>query len=331
MANETKKRVLITGATFPADVAEKLIASGLELESVPGDLKKEEVVAALQGAWGYVLGGYERMTEDVGNQLEELQVACFLGTGYSTFMQLPKESTQTAFTYTPHANFAAVAEFAVALMLDITRDITNRANQVTAGGWSEIATPSLIGAKVGIVGMGHIGQEVARILSTGFGAQVFYWNRTARPALDDLGFTQAKSILELCEQVDILSLHLDHQSGVTDHIVGASELAALGSNGMLVNTARAELVDPNALRTSLENNELRAAAIDGYYEEPTPSPDQDPYGLLKLAPKLLVTPHCAYLSEQALHRMAEMAAENLLSVLAGQVPPNAITLDTNDI
>jgi phosphoglycerate dehydrogenase-like enzyme len=107
-------------------------------------------------------------------------------------------------------------------------------------------------------------------------------------------------------------------------MISKRELAALGPAGLLVNTSRAELVDPSALREALAGGQLAGAAIDGYYEEPTPAPDNDRYGLIELAPCLLVTPHCAYLSRQAMNRMAEMAAESLIAVAEHRPAPFAV-------
>jgi len=320
----TDRRVVISGATFPAEVVDQLMARGLTVQTIPGDLDADGVVAALDGAWGYVLGGSERMTKDVWQRVPDLAVACFLGTGYLTYMQPPDVPGRTVFTYTPHANAQAVAEFSVGLMLDLTRRITERANLVHAGGWSEEPTPSLLGGRVGVVGMGHIGREVARMVSTAFGSEVSYWNRSKRPELERLGYRRLDTVEELCREVDVLCVNAAYNPGDNDGMISKRELAALGPAGLLVNTSRAELVDPSALREALAGGQLAGAAIDGYYEEPTPAPDNDRYGLIELAPCLLVTPHCAYLSRQAMNRMAEMAAESLIAVAEHRPAPFAV-------
>jgi phosphoglycerate dehydrogenase-like enzyme len=315
------RRVVISGATFPAEVVDRLTGNGLTVETIPGDWDKSGVLSALDGAWGYVLGGSERMTKEVWQAVPDLAVACFLGTGYQTYMQLPDTPSKTVFTYTPHANAQAVAEFTVALMLDLTRHVTERANLVRDGGWTEEATSSLFGARVGIVGMGHIGQEVARIVSTAFGSQVSYWNRSPKPELETLGYRRVETIEQLCREADVLSLNTAYSPGQTDGLIGKRELAALRPSGLLVNTARAELVEPSALREALASGQLAGAAMDGYYEEPTPAPENDTHGLIEFAPRMLITPHCAYLSRQAMLRMAEMAAENLIAVAEQRSAP----------
>jgi phosphoglycerate dehydrogenase-like enzyme len=325
VTRDDARRVVVTGATFPHAVSTELEAGGFSILSLPGDLSEAEVVEHLQGAWGYVLGGAERMTRSAWAKVPTLKVACFLGTGYSSFMELPDDPMDLTFAYTPHANAGAVAEFAIAQMLDIVRGVTRRVAQVQRGHWSEDATPSLVGARLGVAGMGHIGREVARMASAGFDMEVFYWNRTRRAELDALHYKMVPSLLELCEAVDVLAVCFAHEPGQNDGAIAEKELQALGVDGFLVNATRAALVDPASLRTALEQDWIAGASIDGYYVEPSPSVDQDPYGLLRLVPeKLLVTPHCAYLSTQAVRRMADMAAENLLAVGRGSVPPYAI-------
>ena len=319
MENRT---IVATGATFPEEVARELEAGGFTVKSVPGDLDQAGVIQALQGAWGYLLGGSERMSKDAWNQLPDLAVVCFLGTGYSSFIELPEGKSHIRFTYTPHANAVAVAEFSIAQMIDLVRGITQRVVGVQAGKWSEETTPSLIGARLGVAGMGHIGREVARMAHAAFGTEIFYWNRTRRPELDDLPYTPVPSLTDLFEAADIVSIHFDYVPGENDGAVGAAQLAALGTDGFLVNTARAALVEPGALRTALDENWISGASMDGYYIEPTPAPADDPYGLLAFIPdRLLVTPHCAYLSRQAIRNMADMATENILAVARGEVPP----------
>ncbi|MER6398835.1 NAD(P)-dependent oxidoreductase [Kitasatospora sp. NPDC001603] len=321
-----RRRVVVTGATFPDQVVRKLEAGGFTVESLPGDLDEDKVVQALHGAWGYVLGGSEVMSARAWDRLPDLAVACFMGTGYGSFMEVPEGASPTRFCYTPHANAVAVAEFTVAQMLDLVRGVTRRVTGVRAGLWSEDATPSLVGARLGVAGLGHIGREVARMAHAAFGMEVLYWNRTHRPELDGLPYTAVASLDDLFEAAEVVTLHFPHQPGVNDGVIGARQLTALGPEGFLINTARAALVDPDALRTALATDLIAGAAFDGYYTEPTPHPAEDPYGLLEFVPdRLLVTPHCAYLSTQAVRRMADMAAENLLSVARGDQPPYPVT------
>jgi phosphoglycerate dehydrogenase-like enzyme len=318
------KRIVITGASFPPAAIRELRSHGLDIEHLPGDLSTDHIAAALEGAWGYILGGSERIPSQTWERVPDLHVVCVLATGYHLFIELPRGPSETIFTYTPHANADAVAEFTVALTLDRVRSVSMRAADVATGRWSETTTGSLLGARVGVAGMGHIGRAVCRMLTVAFGTDIVYWNRTPRPALEAAGYTPAASLADLCDQVDVLILTMSHIPGENDGIVGEPELEALGERGVLINAAAPGLIAPAVLRRALVNGTIAAAALDGYYQEPTPEPEDDPHGLLDLHPALLVTPHCASFTDHAMHRMAGMATANLLAVLAGGAPPHPI-------
>lgn len=316
------RTIIATGATFPEEATRELEAGGFTVKTIPGDLDEAAVIEALQGAWGYLLGGSEHMSKTAWSQLPDLAVVCFLGTGYSSFMELPDGESPIRFTYTPYANAGAVAEFSIAQMIDLVRGITQRVVGIQAGRWSEETTPSLIGARLGVAGMGHIGREVARMAHAAFGTEIFYWNHSRRPELDSLPYTPVPSLTELFEAVDIVSVNFAYVPGINEGAIGERQLQALGTDGFVVNTARAALLEPVALRKALTEGWIAGASMDGYYIEPTPAPADDPYGLLGFIPeRLLVTPHCAYLSRQAIRRMADMATENILAVARGEQPP----------
>ncbi|MFF7275250.1 hypothetical protein [Streptomyces griseorubiginosus] len=103
-------RVVITGAPFPEPSVRALHEAGFEVTAAPGDLDEEGVIKALEGAWGYVLGGGERLSAEAWDRLPDLSVACFLGTGYGSCMELPAYPSAVRFANTPHANAVAVAE-----------------------------------------------------------------------------------------------------------------------------------------------------------------------------------------------------------------------------
>ena len=320
------KKVIISGSTFPVDEIERLSGFGVNVETVPADLGTDAVLDRLSSAWGYVLGGAEKISESDWSRVPELAVACFLGTGWESFMRLPKEKSHTAFCYTPHANAEAVAEFSLGLLIDVTRKISSRVIDVREGRWNENSTSSLIGSSLGIVGMGHVGRNVAKMFSGAFGGTVYYWNRTDRPENHDLPYVKCDNISEACEKADNVIVCLGYVPGETDGLIGAGEVQAVGSTGSIVNAARAELIAPQILYEALKSDSLGAVAIDGYYTEPTPLPSEDSDMLLQLpSDKVLVTPHCAYLSSQAIKKMSEMATDNLIAVAEGNAPPFEIS------
>ncbi|MDH6578162.1 D-isomer specific 2-hydroxyacid dehydrogenase family protein [Kitasatospora sp. MAP5-34] len=315
-----EQRVVITGA-FPERAEAELRSRGFALTRLPGDADEERLVGELAGAWALVHGGTALLSRRVWEQAPSLAVVCVLATGYRSFIELPAEPGAARFTYTPHANAVAVAEFALAQLLDLVRGVSRGAAGVSRGEWIEQPTQSLTDARLGIVGMGHIGRELARMAQAAFGTRIRYWNRTDRPELAALPYERSASLIELFESCDMVSLHVDLVPGQTEGMIGAEHLRAL-DGGFLVNTSRATLVDPAALRAALREGRLAGAAIDGYYAEPAPDPQNDPFGLLEFVPdRLLVTGHNAYHTHQALQAMADMAVANLLAVADGALPP----------
>ncbi|MER5886130.1 NAD(P)-dependent oxidoreductase [Streptomyces sp. NPDC001941] len=317
------RKIVVTGA-FPDATADRLRQRGFALARLPGDADEEAVSVELDGAWGLVHGGTSFLTAKLWERHPDLAAVCVMATGYRSFIEPPAAPGATRFTYTPHANASAVAEFALAQALDLVRGVTRGAAGTARGEWIEEATGSLTGATLGVVGMGHVGQRLAAMAHAAFGTRVVYWNRSDRPELAALPHERKATLIEVFASSDVVSLHVDLVPGVTEGLIGAEHLDALG-RGFLVNTARATVVDPEALRAALAAGRLGGAAIDGYYREPAPAPDDDPFGLLAFVPdRLLVTGHNAYHTHQALRTMAEMAEANLTAVADGEPVPYAV-------
>jgi phosphoglycerate dehydrogenase-like enzyme len=322
------RRVVVTGA-FPQDALRALESEGFDLTVLPGETDEEGVVRAAEGAWGLVHGGVGYLSRSTWERLPDLAVVVVMATGYRSFIEPPLAGQGPRVTYTPHANAVAVAEFALAQLLDLARGISRQVAEVAGGEWREVPSASLVGARLGIVGMGHIGREVARMAHAAFGTEIHYWNRTRRPELEALPYTAAADLPELFDAVDFVSISVDHDPGKNTGLIGAELLKRLGADGLLVNVSRAALVDPVALRTALAEGWIAGAAIDGYYAEPAPGPDADPHGLLEFVPgRLLVTPHNAFHSHQAVGAMAEMALGNLRAVAQGATPPYPVPAAT---
>jgi D-3-phosphoglycerate dehydrogenase len=169
----------------------------------------------------------------------------------------------------PGRNANAVAEFSVGLILAETRNIARAHCQVMAGEWGRAfrnrdAIPELRGHRVGLVGMGQIGQIVARIL-TGFGAEVVYFD----PYVELEEYRRFENLTRLAAEVDVLSLH-SRLTEATKEVVSRDVLAALPSHAVLVNTARSGLVDEAALVEALAEHRIMGAAIDTFDTEPLP-------------------------------------------------------------
>jgi glyoxylate reductase len=210
---------------------------------------------------------------------------------------------------TPGVLTESTADLALALMLGISRRLVQGDALVRAGGWVTWEPELLLGhdlhgATVGIIGLGRIGQAVARRVE-GFGSDVLH---TSRNGGVELG--------ELLERSDFVTLHCP-LTPETRGLIGPQALRRMKRTAYLVNTARGPIVDSEALRSALEADEIAGAALD--VTDPEPLPGDHP---LLGAPNLLVLPHLGSATHATRERMADMAVENLLAGLAGERMPN---------
>ncbi|MDD4848784.1 MAG: NAD(P)-dependent oxidoreductase [Bacteroidales bacterium] len=187
----------------------------------------------------------------------------------------------------------AVAELAVGLMLDVYRRITALDAETRKSGIrNNFLGRELHGKTVGIIGTGAIGQETARLLQA-FGCKVVAWSRTQRPSVKASGieYVALDDLLKMC---DIISLHVPF-TAETFHLISAEKLALCKSSAILINTARGNVVDMNALAVALRNEKLAGAGIDVFEKEPPLPPDHP----LLQSPNCVVVPHIGYATREA--------------------------------
>ena len=206
------------------------------------------------------------------------------------------------------ANADSVAEWAVAAMMSLARDIPRLDRDVRDGKWPKgvYMGREFRGRTVGIVGYGQIGSRVAT-MARALGANIVAYARTPRAAVD--GVTWESDFDRLLSIVDVLSLHCP-LTEATRGLIGRRELALMKPTTMLVNTARGPIVDEAALVEALRSGKLAAAGLDVFEEEPTPQDNP----LLKL-PNVLVSPHVGAMTEEALTRMGTSAANQILDFI----------------
>ena len=222
--------------------------------------------------------------------------------------------------HTPGVLVETTADLTLALMLAAARRIPEADGFVRAGGWTPerhwapdlMLGRDLAGATVGLIGLGAIGQAVARRLA-GFGCRVLGWTRSGR-AVPDVASAPLDALLA---ESDFVSLHVA-RTPETDGLLDAARLARMKPGAILVNTARGGLVDEAALAARLHEGQLAAAALDVFAEEPLP-----PTSPLLDAPNLVLAPHVGSASIQTRTRMADLAVDNLLAGLEGRPLPAA--------
>jgi D-3-phosphoglycerate dehydrogenase len=262
---------------------------------------------ALLAGYDFVLDDHSRMPEAELAKTPALKHIIFLGTGARSYMnpEALAAQGQTVHIIKGYGD-TAVAEHAFALMFAAARGIAAMDRGVRAGQWPRTEGPQLTGKTLGLLGYGGIAAEMAR-LARGIGMKVLAWNRTPRTAAGvefvDLDTLFAKS--------RVLSIHLllnDETRGFLD----ATRLAKLRPDTILVNTARAAIVDEAAMVAALRGGKLAHAALDVFLEEPLPAGN-----ILTTLPRVTLSAHSAFRTPEASEKLIRMALDIACRVAAG--------------
>jgi gluconate 2-dehydrogenase len=246
-----------------------------------------------------------------------------MAVGYNNFDVDTCTARGVLCTNTPDVLTETTADFGFALMMATARRMAESERFLRRGDWKkwsyDMFTGSDVhGATLGILGMGRIGQAIARRGALGFGMRVIYHNRSRLPVQSE-AVLRARYVAkaELLAEADHLVLVLPY-SPESHHAIGAAELAAMKASATLTNIARGGIVDDAALAVALRERRIAAAGLDVFEGEPALHA-----GLLTL-PNVVLTPHIASASVATRRAMAELAADNLIAALTGGTPPTPI-------
>lgn len=264
-----------------------------------------------------IVAGTDAFPSDVIEAATRLKVFGRCGVGYDNIDLDAATRGGVAVTYTPGANRRSVAEHVLALMLNCARLIPQNIASIQAGRWEQRSGRELDGAVLGLIGLGSIGKTVAR-LGLALGMRVVAHD--PYPDEDFLAETgvEARTFDEVLAEADFLSLHIFLDDS-TRHLIDASALRKVKPGAFLINTARGEVVDEDALADALENGALAGAALDVLTEEPLPLDSR-----LRRLDNVLVTAHIGAATEQARSRSSLMAAQQVIDALQGRTPGNLV-------
>jgi phosphoglycerate dehydrogenase-like enzyme len=261
--------------------------------------------------------GRTSFTAEVLRAAPKLRLISIWGTGTDNVDLKTAAARDITVTNTPGANAVAVAEHTVALMLAVAKQLVPADTGVRQGGWPRNLVPQLRGKRLGILGTGLIGREVAA-MGKGLGLEVVAWTYHPDPDLAARCGFRYVELDELLRTSDILSLHL-RATPEAHHFLGRDRLALLKPTVILVNTARGSLVDEAALVESLQAKRIAAAGLDVFEIEPLP-PGRAFTGL----DNVLLTPHCAGMTPEVIQNGLAMAVENIENFLRGK-PTHVVT------
>jgi gluconate 2-dehydrogenase len=307
--------VLATRATF-ADITDRLRAH-FDVEDNPADTvwSPDELVRRLQGKQGVMSTGSERIDAALLDACPSLKAVCNVGVGYNNVDVAACTARGVLVTNTPDVLTETTADYGFALMMATARRIAESERFLRRGEWTKTGIYDMFvggdvhGATLGILGMGRIGQAIARRGSAGFGMKVIYHNRS-RLAEELEGECAARYVdkLTLLKEADHLVLVVPY-SASSHHAIGAAELALMKRTATLTNIARGGIVDDAALAQALRNGTIAAAGLDVFEGEPAIHPD------LLTVPNVVLTPHIGSASVRTRHAMAALTAENLIAAL----------------
>ena len=270
---------------------------------------------------------YSVFDEPLLATLPDLRLISVQGTGTDNVDLAACTRRGVVVTNCPGAAATSVAELAIGLLLAVARGIAASDRLVRAGTWAHPPSFELRGKVLGIVGLGLIGQEVAR-LGRAFGMRVVAWSFRDDPARAASVGAETMPLADLLREADVVSIHLRNSSEARG-LIGAAQLALMKPSAVLINTARGAIVDEAALLTALRERLIAGAGLDVFVQEPVPAgsawAEMD---------NVVLSPHAGGVTAEASARLARLPVDNILAYLAGRpanvVNPTALTHPRHD-
>ena len=318
-AQTLRPKILIARAISPEAVTR--LEQHFDVQSNHDDViwSQEELAEQLQGKDGLLTTGSQTVNAQLLAACPQLKICANMAVGYNNFDVPAMTAAGVIGTNAPDVLTETTADFGFALLMATARRVTESEHYLRAGQWTSwrydlFAGAEVHGSTLGIIGMGRIGQGIARRGAHGFGMKVIYHNRSRlSPQLEAECKASYVSKEDLLKTADHVVLVLPYTKE-NHHTIGAAELALMKPTATLINIARGGIVDDAALAAALKNGTIAAAGLDVFEGEPSVNP-----GLLTV-PNVVLTPHIASATLGTRLAMANLAADNLISFFAGKGP-----------
>ena len=254
-------------------------------------------------------------------RLPALEIVADYAVGYDNVDLGAAARHGVAVTNTPDVLTDATADLTWALILAVARRLVEADRLARSGEWAgwhprQLLGKELTGGTLAILGMGRIGEAVAR-RGRAFGMGIVYWSRSARPTLEREFGVRRLDLREALAAADVVSIHLA-LTDETRHLLDVERLAHMRPDAILVNTARGPIVDEDALADALEGERLLGVGLDVHEREP------DVHPRLAASPRTVLLPHVGSATVATRERMAEVVVRNLRAVLEGEPPPDPV-------
>jgi glyoxylate reductase len=327
MPHRHKPRVVVT-RRLPAVVETRmreLFDAQLNLDDKP--MSRDEIIAALQGAEVLVPTVTDKIDAALLAQAgESLKLIANFGNGVDNIDVQAAVARGLTVTNTPGVLTDDTADMTMALILAVARRITEGARVVPEGEWAGWSPTWMLGRRItgkrlGIVGMGRIGQALAK-RAHAFGLSIHYHNRRRLPAKTEeaLDATYWESLDQMLARMDVVSVNCPH-TPATYHLLSARRLKLLRPEAIIVNTARGEIIDETAMARMLEAGEISGAGLDVFEHEPAVNPR-----LVKLAKsgRVVLLPHMGSATMEGRIDMGEKVIVNIRTWMDGHRPPDRV-------
>ena len=315
----TQAKVLVARSIFPETIARLQAHFDVEANQADDHWGPAQLIEKLQGKQGVFTTGSERIDAALLAACPELKICANMAVGYNNFDLDAMTARGVLATNAPDVLTETTADFGFALLMATARRIAESEHLLRAGQWKKwrydmFSGSDIHGSTLGIIGMGRIGQGIARRGALGFGMKVIYHNRSR---LDAALEAECKARYvgkeELLKTADHVVLVVPY-TPASHHTIGAAELALMKPTATLVNIARGGIVDDAALAVALRERRIAAAGLDVFEGEPQVHPD------LLTVPNVVLTPHIASATVPTRRAMADLAVDNLIGFLVDGKP-----------
>ncbi|MFC1813478.1 2-hydroxyacid dehydrogenase, partial [Thermodesulfobacteriota bacterium] len=296
----------------------------IEINNTDRILPSPELIESAQGKAGLVTLLNDRIDSQIMDELPSLKMISNIAVGYDNIDIDAATRRGIMVTNTPGVLTETTADLAFALLLSAARRIPEADKYIRAGKFKywQLMQPQMgidiYGKTIGIVGMGAIGQAVARRAHRGFDMRVIYFSSSRKEVPEKEYGAEFTAFDELLSKSDFISIHVPLTEKTT-HMFSSEAFKRMKNNAILINTARGPVVDENALVAAIKDGQIRGAALDVFEAEPSVHP-----ALMKMEENVVLTPHIGSASAETRLRMAVMAAENMVEGLKGNRPPNLV-------
>jgi glyoxylate reductase len=314
----TKPMVYVTRQVADEAIAMLEAVADVEVWAEDRPIPREVFLQKAEEASALLTMLTERIDEELLMRAKRLRIVANMAVGYDNIDVAAAKRHGVIVTNTPDVLTEATADLAFALLMAAGRRLVEANRFLLAGGWTSwnphlMVGQNICGATLGIVGMGRIGQAVAR-RAAGFGMRILYYNRSRRPEAERTTGAQYVPFDELLRESDYVVL-LTPLTAETRHLMGEREFSLMKPTAVFVNVSRGGTVDEAALYRALVDKQIWAAGLDVFQQEPVPLDNP----LLSL-PNVVALPHIGSATHQTRLEMARLAAANIAAVLSGKEP-----------